>query len=117
VQVAPAATQRLDEQQAPVSLHVLPLQQGLPTTPQGRQTPPLPVLVSQTLPVPVHELPGQQGSPAPPQCRHWYDPVVFWYEQVVLSESRQLPAVLPELVGQQAWPALPQAHEPCAQSP
>jgi hypothetical protein len=68
VQVDPAATQRLDEQQAPVSLQVFPAQQGFPVTPQGRQTP---ALVSHTFPAPVHWLPGQQGSPAPPQWRHW----------------------------------------------
>lgn len=67
VQADPAATHRLEEQQAPLSLQVFPAQQGFPVTPHGRQTP---ALVSHTFPASVHWLPGQQGSPAPPQCRH-----------------------------------------------
>jgi hypothetical protein len=68
VQVDPAATQRLEEQQAPAALQgVVPAQQGFPVTPHGRQTP---AVVSHTFVGSLHWLPGQQGSPAPPQWRH-----------------------------------------------
>lgn len=91
------------EQQPPL-MHVLPAQQGLPATPQGRH---VLVDVSQTTPVPVHCDPGQQGFPATPQLTHWLGVVD---EQMVFA-SEHVPMVLVGLVGQQAWLALPQTHD------
>ncbi len=61
------ATHRFDEQQSVAVLHLLPAQQGLPVTPQGRQ---VFELVSQTTDGSLHRLPVQQVSPAPPHFRH-----------------------------------------------
>jgi hypothetical protein len=76
VHEAPAATQRpmfpevgSSEQHAPVVVHLLFAQHGLPVTPQGMQFGWMSLVRSQTF-VPLHAGfgPGQHGSLASPQC-------------------------------------------------
>lgn len=62
------ATHRPDEQQSVAVPHLLPAQQGLPVTPQGRH---VFELVSHTTDGSPQRLPVQHGSPAPPHFRHW----------------------------------------------
>ena len=111
--VAPGATQRFDEQQAPVALHLLPAQQGLPVTPQGRQVAGE-IEVSQTLVLSLHLLPAQQGSPGPPHFRHCRVAVELDVQMVPASLQN---AAVVVLAGQQGWPALPQAHDPAVHVP
>jgi hypothetical protein len=93
VQAARSATHRPAVQHA-VPMQVLPGQQGLPATPQGRQ---VLLVVSQTVPGSLQRLPGQQAPPAPPQVRHW-----LVDEQTVVGSLQVPPEVAVAVVGQQA---------------
>ena len=108
----PGATQRFDEQQAPVALHLLPAQQGFPVRPQGRQVAGE-IDVSQTFVVSLHLLPAQQGSPGPPHFRHCRLPVL----EVQMVPASLQNAAMVVLAGQHGCPALPQAHDPAVHMP
>jgi hypothetical protein len=112
-QVVPGATQRFDEQQAPTELHLLPAQQGLPVTPQGRQVAGA-IDVSHTFVASLHRLPVQHGSPGPPHFRHCCEAVAVDVQMVPVSLQN---AAVVVLAGQQGWPALPQAHDPAVHMP
>jgi hypothetical protein len=96
-QAAPGATHRFDEQQLPAVLHLLPAQQGLPVTPQGRQVEGT-TDVSQTLVASLQRLPAQHGSPGPPHFRHCWLAVLVLVQMVPASLQK---AAVVLLAGQQ----------------